>query len=142
MTQVFKYKKHHPDARIDMPAKEGDAGYDVYSVEEVTIFRDGTKEVDVGLSFEPPKGYYFSIATRSKHGIANNLQVHPGTIDNGYRGVLKVKLYNHGKMNYTVVKGEKVAQLILKKLEVFPLSEVKTLSKSQRGTKGFGSTDK
>jgi len=142
MTQVFKYKKHHPDARIDSPAKVGDAGYDVYAVEERYIPEKQSREINVGLSFEPPEGYYFSIATRSKHGISNDLQVHPGTVDNGYRGILKIKLYNHGNIGYTVSNGEKIAQLILKKLEVFPLLEVPELSASQRGEAGFGSTDK
>jgi dUTP pyrophosphatase len=150
--KVFKYKKHHADARIDMPAKAGDVGYDIYAVEEVFIPAGENKEVPVGISFEPPEGYYFTIETRSGHGVRKSLRVHRGIVDTGFRGVLSVQVYNHTKpvrvepmlgqtpVGYTVQKGEKIAQLVLHKVEVLPLEEQTELGNSERGADGFGST--
>jgi deoxyuridine 5'-triphosphate nucleotidohydrolase len=137
---VLKFKKFHSDARIDFPAMPGDVGYDIYAVEEVFIPKGENRKVPVGFALEIPEGYYVRVATRSGHGIKKGLQVHSGTVDSGFRGVLDVTVYNHSQNNYLVEKGEKIAQLILEKSIVFPLEEVQELSESVRGEKGFGST--
>ena len=137
---VLKFKKFHPDAQIDSPVHPGDVGYDIHAIEEVFIPRGENRKVPVGFALEIPEGYYVRVATRSGHGIKKGLQIHSGTVDSGFRGQLDVTVYNHSQSNYLVVKGEKIAQLILEKSIVFPLEEVQELSESVRGEKGFGST--
>jgi dUTP pyrophosphatase len=140
---ILKYKKHSSIAKIDTPAKEGDVGFDVYSTEEVHIGPLENKEVPIHLSFEIPYGWYATFETRSKHGLTKSLQVHNGCIDAGYRGILTVMVYNHHKTNSVIIPiGEKIAQLVLHKAEIFPLKECKELSPSERGIACWGSTDK
>ena len=138
---VLKFKKFHPEARIDPPALKGDVGYDIYATEEVMIFHGEDEEVPVGFALEIPEGYYVSIETRSGHGVKKSIRINRGIIDSGYRAELSVRVYNHHHQNnYLVKKGEKIAQLVLHKAEVLPLEETLYLSSSERGEKGFGST--
>ena len=140
---TLKFKKVHLDARIDFPVHEGDVGYDVYAIEEVLIPRNDNRNVPIGFALEIPEGYYVSIETRSGHGCKKNIRIHRGIVDQGYRGELSVRAYNHSsESNYLVAKGEKIAQLVLHRIEVLPLEEVTELLESSRGEKGFGSTDK
>ena len=141
LTEIkFKYKKLHPDAKIQMPVFPGDVGYDVYATESKQIKPGEKAIINIGLAFEPPPGYYFTIETRSGHGINKNLRLHRGIIDNGFRKEVSVAVYNHGSYTYKILKGEKIAQLVLHPIIVFPLEEVKELSKTERGIKGFGSS--
>ena len=139
---MFKYKKIHPDAKINMPSKPGDAGYDICSVEEKEILPGEPQIVRTGLIFELPEGHYATIRTRSGHGIKENLRVHPGLADNAYRGEIFLKVYNLGKTPYVVKKGEKIAQIVLNKSIIFDLQEVQEVSSTERGTSGLGSTGK
>ena len=141
ITEV-KYKKLHPDAKINPPVHPGDVGYDMCSVESKWVFPLFPRKIQTGVAIESPEGYYCSIETRSGHGVKNHLRGHRGIIDNNYRGEVGVKMYNHGLMPYKVAKGEKIAQVLFHKMEVLPISEVFTLSDTARGTQGFGSTGK
>jgi dUTP pyrophosphatase len=147
-TETLKFKRMHPDARIDFPVHEGDVGYDIYAVEEVSILPGENAIVPVGLAFEIPEGYYLTVETRSGHGCKKGLRVHRGIVDQGYRGVLDVSVYNHNKplagwdTPYVVKKGEKIAQLVLHTIEVFPLQAVLEVKESARGEGKCGSTDK
>lgn len=138
----IKIRKLNPEARIPEYAHNGDAGMDVYSCEDCVVNARERKLISTGLSFEIPKGYELQI--RSKSGLALNyglfLLNSPGTLDSGYRGELKVILFNTGKENYNVKKGEKVAQIILSKYEEAEIEEVSELSETARGNGGFGST--
>lgn len=98
------------------------------------------RAVSTGISVEIPDGYELQVRSRSglaKKGIivANS----PGTIDEGYRGELKVLLMNVGSNHYCVVKGDKIAQLVL--APVTKAQVVDMTSDDQRGSDGFGSTD-
>jgi dUTP pyrophosphatase len=154
---VLKYKKEHPDARIDYPAMEDDAGYDVYAVEEVFVPLGEKREVNIGLAFEIPKGYYLTLETRSGHGVVKGLRMHRSIIDAGFRGCFTVVVYNHNhalhhnpdsfckekeRYGYLVKKGEKIGQLILHKCHHPILKEVDKLSSSKRGMNNWGSTNK
>lgn len=141
MEEKLKYKKHHIDARIDMPARIGDVGYDVYSPEEYIVFGNSSVSVSLDLSFTIPEGYYLVVETRSGHGVKHNLQVHHGVIDQKYHGVVIIQVYNHSKSTYCIKKGEKIAQLILHKSNVIPLEECYEHPESDRGNRGFGSTN-
>lgn len=98
--------------------------------------------VSTGLKAEIPLGYELQIRPWSglaaKYGITV-LNI-PGTIDSGYRGEIKVILINHGKENFEVNSGDRIAQMVLNKVELAEIIEVEELSRSERGKGGFGSS--
>jgi len=142
MVIPIKIKKLHPDAIMPHYAHDGDAGMDVYSVEDITIMHKKRELISTGLSFEIPKGFEIQIRPKSglalKHGLT--IPNTPGTLDSGYRGELKVILLNTGDEPYEVKKGEKIAQIVLARYEEAEIQEVNDLSDTQRGDGGFGST--
>jgi dUTP pyrophosphatase len=133
------YTKVHPDAKTPTKAYEGDAGFDLYAVKDTIINVGIPTIVDVGLRIALPEGYYAEIHTRSKHGL-RGMRVHLGIIDSGYRGDLSPIMIS--QRQELIRKGEKVAQLIIKEIEKAEFVEVDRLPDSERGTKGFGSSDK
>ncbi len=139
----FKFKKLNQDViGIKLPAIEGDAGYDIYAAEEVTVPAKGSASVKTGVAIQLPPGYWFEIMPKSGLATKHDIAVHNGVIDNGYRGEIIVHVYNHGKNDYTFKKNDKVAQGIIRQLIVIELAEVEELSDTTRGNSGFGSTGK
>lgn len=140
----IKIKKLCEDATLPRYAHEGDAGMDIYSLVDETIEAGERKLIPTGIAFEIPQGY--EIQVRSKSGLAANNGLFvlnsPGTIDSGYRGEIKVILLNTGEQEYHVRKGEKIAQIILNKVEGIELKVVEELSETARGSGGLGSTGK
>ena len=138
----IKIKKISSEAIIPHYVHEGDAGMDVYSIEDLTLNTGDIKLVKTGLSFEVPKGYELQV--RPKSGLALNkgitLTNSPGTLDSGYRGELGVIMQNCGKVPHEIKKGEKIAQLVLARYEEAQIIEVTDLSETSRGKGGFGST--
>jgi dUTP pyrophosphatase len=145
MKQVkIKFKKLIPEAIIPYFKYPGDAGLNLCSVGNYVIKPSTRQLINTGLTCEFPFGYELQVRTRSGMALNNGVIVlnSPGTIDAGYRGEIKVILQNFGNKNYLVEKGDKVAQLILSKLENVVTEEVLILTKSERDTKGFGSSQK
>jgi len=138
----IKIKKINPEAIIPHYAHEGDAGMDVYSCEDSILNPDERRLISTGLSFEIPRG--FEIQIRPKSGLALNNGITilntPGTLDSGYRGELKVILFNTSKNLYNVKKGEKIAQIILARYEEAEIEETNELTQTKRADGGFGST--
>ncbi len=140
-TVEIKFQKLHPDAQVPNYAHIGDAGADVYSVTEVTLYPQNRVVIPTGLAVDIPIGYELQVRPKSglalKHGIT--VLNSPGTVDAGYRGEIKVILINFGAAAYTFVKGQKIAQLVLK--PVIQANYVESeLGNSDRGVGGFGST--
>jgi len=135
-------KKLVPDAVIPHYAHPGDAGLDLFSCEELTLNAGESCMVKTGISIELPPGTEGQVRPRS--GLAAKHQVtvlnSPGTIDEGYRGEVKVILINHGKTDFEIHRGMKIAQLLVKPVVRAEVFEVAELSDTQRGTGGFGST--
>tara|TARA_B100000686_G_C16779604_1_gene970922 strand:+ start:622 stop:1032 length:411 start_codon:yes stop_codon:yes gene_type:complete len=125
-------------------AKDGDAGADLVAAEAVTLEpRGGRALISTGVAIAIPDGYAGFVQPRSglafKYGITclNT----PGLIDSGYRGELKVLLINTDPENsFQVTKGERIAQLVIQRVESCLFTEVETLDDSERGQGGFGST--
>lgn len=132
-----------PGAKLPEYAHDTDAGADLFSVEDVYIYSGTTAMVDTGLTIELPEGYEAQV--RSKSGLACKYDVHvlnsPGTIDQGYRGPIKVILRNCGRANFHVGKGDKIAQLVIAPYIQGYFYVVGLLSTTDRGAAGFGSTD-
>lgn len=125
-------------------AKDGDAGMDIASNEDVNIRAFSWTTIGTGLYVAIPYGYEGQMRSRSGLAAKFGLQVlnTPGTIDSGYRGELKVILINHNHWAYEVKKGDRIAQLIIAPITIAKIVEVAELSDSERGEGGLGSTGK
>ncbi len=138
----LRIKKEVEEAIIPIYVHEGDAGMDLYSVEEMILLPGERKLVSTGIRIELEQG--FEAQVRPKSGLALNHGITvlntPGTIDAGYRGIVKVILFNAGNESFKIEKGKKIAQLVVKKIEVAEIEVVKELSETVRGDGGFGST--
>jgi dUTP pyrophosphatase len=130
------------DAILPKRATTGAAGYDLCSREELTIPPGTLWCVSTGLSIKMPPGVYGRIAPRSGITVRYNAHVGAGVIDPDYTGELKVVLCNHGKIDFNIKKGDRIAQLVLEKFEVAEVQEVKEFegAPTDRGAGGFGST--
>ena len=122
-------------------AHASDAGYDLRSREEQRITDCcGGRVFDTGVHVEIPEGYVGYVQGRSGLNINHSIICPTGTIDAGYTGSIKVKLYNYGVLAYDVKPGDKIAQLIIQPLADCELVEADTLEDTERGNNGFGST--
>ena len=139
------FNKLHLDAVTPSDNYPSDSGFDLYSVEDITIEGLGRGLVPTGLSFDIKDGY--EIQVRSKSGLAINQGLmclnSPGTVDNGYTGEVKVIIFNTNKEPFTITKGMKVAQAVLCPVVnggwVY-LDERNEVTKKDRNDNGFGST--
>lgn len=122
------------------------SGADVFASNEEPIVLEpgGSARVPTGLHVEIPPGFEIQVRPRSglafKHGVT--ILNAPGTVDADYRGEVQVLLVNLGKNVFTVQKGERIAQLVVAKVEQAHFEEAEALSDTDRGHGGFGSTGK
>lgn len=136
------FEKTHPEAQLPKKNFDTDAGWDLFAVESQIIPAQRTAVVSVGLKLaylEP--GYWIRVESRSGLSFKNSILAHPGVIDQNYRGDLAVLLYNHGHQDYTVTKGDRVAQLVLH-FNLRMNAGFGTVQQTDRGNKGFGSSGK
>ena len=141
MIQV-KIKRIHPLAKLPKQAREGDAGMDLFSVEELYLQPGSSALIATGIQMQLPEGTEAQVRPRSglalKHGIT--VLNSPGTIDAGYRGEIGVILINHGKEVCHVEQHMRIAQLVVQYVPQVRIEEVETLEASARGEQGFGSS--
>lgn len=139
---MFKVAKLHPDALIPHRADTGSAGYDLTTVETLTIPPGEQALVPTGLAIEIPYDSYARIAPRSGLAVKHKLHVMAGVIDSSYRGEVRVVLANMSHSPVTFHKGDRIAQLILEKIYLIEPREVLPgeLGQTDRGEGGFGST--
>ncbi|MGG7176644.1 dUTP diphosphatase [Clostridium paraputrificum] len=139
---LLKVEKVNEKAIIPNYAHEGDAGLDVYSVEKLILNPGERGLVHTGIKIELPKNTEAQIRPRSglalKHGIS--LVNSPGTIDEGYRGEIGVIMINHSNEAFVVEEGMKIAQMVIKPVWRVEVEEVNSLTDSERGEKGYGSS--
>jgi len=133
------------DPSIPLPAygKAGDAGADITTRVDITIPPGERLLVPTGLSIALPFGYAAFVHPRSglaiKHGVS--MVNTPGTVDAGYRGELQVILINHDPREaISFKKGDRIAQLVIQRVEAAAFIEVDQLPGSERAQGGFGST--
>lgn len=138
----IKRLPHGEGLALPAYATEGAAGMDVVSAEDVTLAPGARHAVATGLALAIPPGYEIQVRPRSglalKHGIS--VPNTPGTIDSDYRGELKVILINHGAEAFAILRGDRVAQLVLAPVTRAAWDEVADLDQTARGAGGFGST--
>ena len=138
----LKIKKISTEAQIPKYAHETDAGMDLYSIEEKIIKPNETAIIKTGISIELPLNTEAQIRPRSGLAAKNSVTVlnTPGTIDSGFRGEICVILINHGKEDFNVEKGMRVAQMVIAPVLKVEVIEVDEISNSDRNSNGFGST--
>jgi len=139
-TMSLLVKKLVDNAMVPTRATEGAAGYDLASVEKIVVPSLGRAAVPLGVSIQVPRGTYGRIAPRSGLAFKYGIDVLAGVIDEDYRGEVKVILYNTGERDYIVNPGDRVAQLIIEKIETPDVATVVEFEESARGSGGFGST--
>jgi dUTP pyrophosphatase len=133
------------DPGLPMPsyAHPGDAGADLHAAEDVELLPGERAVVGTGVAIAVPEGYAAFVHPRSglaaRHGVT--LVNAPGTVDAGYRGEIKVTLINtDAKEPFRLRRGDRVAQLVVQRVERALFTPVERLPESVRGTGGFGST--
>lgn len=136
----IRVKKLHPDAKIPAFAHPGDAGMDLYSVEDMILAPGERGSVPTGIAIELPDGYVSLIWDKSGPSHKFGVKTLGGVIDSGYRGEYLIGLINLGQEDFTIKKGQKIAQLLVQKVEHPEIGEVADLDETSRGTGGFGST--
>ncbi len=139
---VVRIKRLTDDAILPQYAHPGDAGMDLFANCELQLGPGESALVQTGIAIELPPNTEAQVRPRSGLALKSRVSVlnTPGTIDAGYRGEVGVILINHGKQSFTVEKGMKVAQMVIKPVEQAEVIEVDDLSDTRRGAGGFGST--
>ncbi|MBD2231573.1 dUTP diphosphatase [Phormidium tenue] len=138
----LKIRKIHDLAILPSYAHPGDAGLDLYSIDDIDIAAGDVALIHTGIAIALPPGTEAQIRPRSGLALKHSVTVlnTPGTIDEGYRGEIGVILINHSKRAFQVVKGMKIAQMVIKPVLQVEVEETDELSQTVRGPQGFGST--
>jgi dUTP pyrophosphatase len=131
--------KVEPGAKLPERAHPSDAGADLFAHENCEIYPGEQKLVDTGVAVKIPRGFAGFIYNRSSQGKKGITIPHSvGVIDSDYRGNLKVLLKNIGEDPYKIEPGDRIAQLVVQRVELPTFRDV--WNDTQRGTGGFGST--
>jgi dUTP pyrophosphatase len=132
------------DATLPLPAyaHEHDAGLDLYAAQAVTLAPGARALVPTGIALAIPPGFAGLVLPRSGLALRHGVTVlnTPGLIDAGYRGEIKALLVNHGAEPVTLSRGDRIAQLVVQRVEHVTLIPVRELAPTGRGAGGFGST--
>jgi dUTP pyrophosphatase len=139
---IVKIKKLHPEAKVPSYAHPGDAGMDLYALEETVVRPGETAKIRSGLAFELPEGYVGLCWDKSGVSTKGKIKTVAGVLDSGYRGELLMAVINLSTEPYTFHKGDKVLQMLIQKVERPEIVEAEELSGTARGEGGFGSTGK
>ena len=137
---------HRSEAAKKLPpptyATEGSAGADLAASEATLVPPGEWRAVATGISLEIPRGYEIQLRPRSGLALRRGVTLlnAPGTIDSDYRGEVKVLVVNHGREPFAIEAGDRIAQMVLQPVVTMDLEEGESLSETDRGSGGFGST--
>ena len=136
--QIINKSKH----RLPEYATSGAAGMDLKAdIDEPYVIEPKSSIIiPTGIYIGLPDGYEAQIRSRSGLAFKYDIQAHVGTIDADYTGEIKVKLFNFSENKFVVQPGERIAQMVINKIERVEWEEVKELKETERGEGGFGST--
>ncbi|XP_026317246.1 deoxyuridine 5'-triphosphate nucleotidohydrolase [Hyposmocoma kahamanoa] len=137
---TLKFTRLSEHAFPPVKGSEKAAGFDLKSAYDYVVPARGKELVKTDLQIELPSGCYGRVAPRSGLAVKNFIDVGAGVIDEDYRGNVGVVLFNHSNQEFTVKKGDRIAQLICEKIYYPDLLEVADLSETKRAEGGFGST--
>jgi len=136
----LRIQKIDPEAKVPVSPYKGDAGMDIFSIEEVSIAPGEKAAIKTGLKLAIPEGYAGFVWDKSGLAVKSHLKTMAGVIDSNYRGELIIVLTNLGKEIYHVEKGSKVAQLIITPIATPEIIEGEVADETERGEGGFGSS--
>jgi dUTP pyrophosphatase len=143
---ILKIKKLENGKDLPLPKYEtsGSAGMDLLAaIADPIVLRSGEiKLVPTGIAIALEKGFEAQVRPRSGLALKNGITVlnSPGTVDSDYRGEVCAILINHSKVDFTITRGMRIAQVVIAKHEQAKIEEVETLDETARGVGGFGST--
>lgn len=143
---TLKIKKLDNAKDLPLPKYEtaGSAGMDLLAaIDEPIILKPGeVKLVKTGISIALERGFEAQVRPRSGLALKNGITVlnSPGTVDSDYRGEICAILINHSKVDFTITRGMRIAQMVIAKHEHAKIEEVENLDETARGAGGFGST--
>ena len=139
-------KKLHDDVKLPNYKTEGSSGMDLlaYLNKPVNLVSNKSVLTPTGISIAIPDDCEIQIRPRSGLAAKSNISVlnTPGTIDSDYRGEIKIILFNHGKDDFIINNGDRIAQMVLMPVLKIDFEEVDKLPETVRGSGGFGSTGK
>jgi dUTP pyrophosphatase len=138
----LQVKLLHAAAQVPRRAHPGDAGADLCSVEDAVIPSGGRRDVGTGIALAIPEGYAGFVQPRSGLAFKYGIMVvnSPGLIDSCYRGEVRVSLYNSANEPFEVRVGDRVAQLVIQRVEEPQYVAAEVLPETARGAGGFGSS--
>ena len=146
MQGSIKVKRLTESAQVPTRANDNDAGWDLYADEDISISPNTQRLISTGISLEIPDGTAGLIWPRSGLAVKNGIDVFAGVVDSGYRGEVKVCLFNSGSVWSTpvvrIAKGDRIAQILFQHIPSFQLHEADSLDDTDRGEGGFGSSGK
>ena len=138
----IKIKKLHDDAIVPTYGNPGDAGMDIYAVEDVVFLPGEQKRIHTGIAFEIPHGYVGLVWDKSGISFNQGLKIVGGVIDAGFRGELVASMINLSGVEQKIQKGQKFTQMLIQPVALCDIVETDTLSDSIRGEGREGSTGK
>ncbi|HSM01527.1 MAG TPA: dUTP diphosphatase [Acidimicrobiia bacterium] len=135
-------KRLDPDLPVPAHAHPGDGGVDLYARESATLQPGGRVIVPTGVAVAVPEGHAGLVTPRSGLAARSGISVvnGPGLLDSGYRGEIKVILVNLGQEMVEILRGDRIAQLVVVPVATQEFEVVDELPESTRGEGGFGST--
>ena len=140
----LQIKQLNNEVNVPKYATYDSAGLDLEAAnnDNITLAPGETRLIPTGLAIALPEGYEAQVRPRSGLALKHSITVlnTPGTIDADYRGEVGVILINHGKTDFIISKGMRIAQMVINKYEKAEISVVANLDNTERGTGGFGST--
>lgn len=141
MTLSLKIKRLDPELPMPSYAYAGDAAFDLYAREEVALAPGARAQAPTGLALAIPEGYAGLIWDKSGISHRSGIKTLGGVVDSGYRGEVMVGVINLSDEPYTFKRGEKVAQMLVQKIEQAEFEEVDEFAPTERGDRGFGSSN-
>ncbi len=133
-------KKVDQNAKLPTYAHASDAGMDMYALERIEIAPLERVQIKTGIAFELALGYVALVWDKSGLSHKKGIKVLGGVLDAGYRGEILIGVVNLGSEKVVFEAGDKVAQVLIQKIEHVEIEEVEELSTADRGEQGFGST--
>ena len=138
----LRVQKLHPQAKLPTFAHASDAGMDLYCVEELALAPGERGQVRTGIALGIPEGYVGLIWDKSGVSHKRGIKTLGGVIDSGFIGEILVGILNTGEEPQTFSIGDKIAQILIQKVEHPTIIETDSLEDTARGAQGFGSTGK
>lgn len=136
----LKVKRLHPASQLPKYGHSGDAGLDLFANENVILEPGKAKAVKTGIAVEIPCESVGLIWDRSGLATKSKITTMAGVIDSNYRGEVEVVMLNTGDQDYSVIVGDRIAQMLVQPVYAVDVAEVDELQESSRGANGFGSS--